>query len=42
MADSVIRSLLGTSVGPAFTVYDDSDGLRISASRSKGRYRAAQ
>jgi len=29
-ADSVIRSLLGSSVGPAFTVYDDSDGLRIA------------
>jgi tetratricopeptide (TPR) repeat protein len=30
MADSVIRSLLGSSVGPAVTVYDDSDGLRTA------------
>jgi tetratricopeptide (TPR) repeat protein len=29
-ADSVIRSLLGTSVGPAVTIYDDSDGLRTA------------
>jgi tetratricopeptide (TPR) repeat protein len=29
-ADSVIRSLLGSSVGPAVTIYDDSDGLRTA------------
>ena len=29
-ADSVIRSLLGTSVGPTVTFYDDSDGLRTA------------
>jgi tetratricopeptide (TPR) repeat protein len=29
-ADSVIRSLLGSNVGPAVTVYDDSDGLRTA------------
>ena len=29
-ADSVVRSLLGTSLGPSVTFYDDSDGLRAS------------
>jgi len=29
-ADSVVRSLLGTSVGPSLTFYDDSDGLRTA------------
>jgi len=29
-ANSVIRSLLGSSVGPAVTIYDDSDGLRTA------------
>ena len=28
--DSVVRSLLGTSLGPALTFYDDSDGLRAT------------
>ena len=29
-ADSVIRSLLASNVGPVVTVYDDSDGLRTA------------
>ena len=28
--DSVVRSLLGTSLGPSLTFYDDSDGLRTA------------
>jgi tetratricopeptide (TPR) repeat protein len=28
--DSVVRSLLGTSLGPAFSFYDDSDGLHTA------------
>lgn len=29
-ADSVVRSLLASNIGPAVTVYDDSDGLRTA------------
>ena len=34
--DGVVRSLLGTSVGPALTFYDDSDGLHAARFAPKG------